>query len=157
MGFIDMGQIRRFFILFFLLMWGHPIGATGEAVGDKAVFEELFNRWTHAFNVKNLTGSCSLFSKSAIAKYRGVAEKNYDAICGGFEKIFKEKDKKYQYSFELHNVYREGNLAVVRITWYLQESENGRYKSVTQDEGIDVLQRDDEGQWKIVNYLAFSE
>jgi ketosteroid isomerase-like protein len=130
---------------------------TKTITNDKIVFEELFNRWTEAFNHQDLDGSCALFAKSVKAKYRGVSEKDYTAICNGFAKVFNEKDKSYSYSFDLHDIYWNGNLAVARITWYLQIKENGRNKSIIQDEGMDVLEKNEQGEWKIVNYLAFSE
>lgn len=130
---------------------------TNKKQTDKQIFEELFNQWTMAFNQKNLDKTCSLFSKSIKAKHKGIPNKNYQSICEGFSKIFSENNKKYLYSFEIHDVYRQGNLAAVRITWYLQVQENGRSKSIIQDEGLDILEKNLEGQWKIVNYLSFQD
>ncbi len=124
---------------------------------DKVIFEQLFNQWTEAFNQKDLGGACSLFAKTVKAKYRGLPQKNFDDICNGFAKIFNEKNKNYSYSFELQDVYRQGDLAVVRITWYLQIKENDMNKSIIQDEGFDVLEKNKKGEWQIVNYLAFPE
>lgn len=122
---------------------------------DKKLFQELFEQWTTAFNHKNLAKSCDLFSKRVTADYRGTGKKNYFTICHGFEKIFAEKNKRYLYHFTLHDVFRSGNLATVRITWYLKVYENNKQITQVQDEGIDVLLRSKQGKWQIINYLAY--
>lgn len=122
---------------------------------DHQLFERLFTDWTAAFNRKDVTGSCQLFSKSVIANYQGIPEKNYTSICDGFKKIFNMNEQRYHYSFKLHDVYRSGNLAAVRITWYLRVYEDGKLKSRTQDEGMDVFEKNEAGSWQIVNYIGY--
>lgn len=122
---------------------------------DHRMFEKIFSDWTAAFNRKDLTKSCDLFATEVKANYQGVPAKNYQTICDGFKKIFHSDLKSYQYHFQLHDVYREGNLAALRITWYLEIYEHGQLKSKTEDEGIDIFKRDHQGQWKIVNYIGY--
>jgi ketosteroid isomerase-like protein len=124
---------------------------------DSLAFHKLFTNWTSAFNNKNLPASCDLFAESIHADYRGTPQRHYSDICDGFKKTFSDKNKNYQYSFKLHDVYRSGDLAAARITWYLQINENGKHVSTTQDEGMDVLKRNGAGQWKIVNYIAYED
>lgn len=156
-------KLRKLALIFsflpFCLLCSTPIFSTDvlNVKKNEIIFENLFSEWTKAFNNKDLKASCSLFRSDVKAKYRGLPEKNYDDICNGFDKIFKEKNKDYQYSFEVHDVFSQENLAVVRITWYLQIKENGLNKSVVQDEGMDVLEKDQQDRWQIVNYLAFQE
>jgi ketosteroid isomerase-like protein len=118
------------------------------------LFQRIFSTWTKAFNHKDLAGSCNLFSTNLEAHYQGAPVKNYQSICNGFKKVFQGK-KDYQYRFKLHQVYRSHNWASVRITWYLTISEHGKVISETVDEGLDVFERDSQGHWKIVNYLAY--
>lgn len=122
---------------------------------DLPVFESLFTEWTEAFNRQDLAQTCGLFSKDLIANYQGIPTKNYSSMCKNFEKIFAEKNPRYQYHFKIQNVYQASDLAVVRITWYLHKYQNGQEVSMSQDEGLDVLKKDAQGQWKIVNYLAY--
>lgn len=124
---------------------------------DAAAFEKLFSDWTYAFNHKNLEGSCRLFSKSLTADYRGVPPKNYAAVCEGFKNIFQQSQRHYQYHYKIHHVYRSGDLAAVRITWYLSIYENNKLASTIQDEGIDILEKNKLGNWEIVNYLAYKK
>lgn len=122
---------------------------------DQITFDQLFSEWTAAFNNKDLIKSCALFSKSVTASYRGIPIKNYTNICDGFNKIFHE-NKSYHYKFKLHDIYQCYNLAVVRISWYLQVYDQGKLIEQTQDEGMDVLKRNEQDQWKIINYIAYS-
>ncbi len=121
---------------------------------DHEEFDQLFSRWTTAFNHKNLAVTCALFANNVSANYRGVPRKNYTSICAGFKKIFHDPRRQYHYQYRLHQVYRSQDLAAVRITWYLKMLEKGKKLVQVQDEGIDVLQRK-QGQWQIVNYLAY--
>lgn len=121
---------------------------------DYALFERIFTSWTTAFNQKELAPVCGLFAKSVTADYQGVPTKYYVSICEGFKKIFAEP-KRYHYRYKLHHVYRSLNLAAVRITWYLTIYENNKKLSFTQDEGMDVFEKNKSGKWEIVNYVGY--
>lgn len=119
-------------------------------------FERLFTDWAMAFNERNLSKSCNLFSRKIVADYRGIARKNYRSICNGFKKIFSDSSRQYHYHFKLREIYQSGSLAAVRITWFLKISDKNGAILTTQDEGLDVLEKDKRGNWKIVNYLSYA-
>lgn len=118
-------------------------------------FQKLFEQWTQGFNQKNLATSCGLFSTALSANYQGIPPKNYTNVCNGFKKIFQEKNRDYHYHFKINDVYQTQQLAAVRITWYLDIYENKKLISTIQDEGLDVLEQDMNGTWRIINYLAY--
>lgn len=124
---------------------------------DYKVFNNLFLEWTKAFNSKDLTKSCALFSKQIVADYQGYPTKNYNSICGGFERIFKMNDHHFQYKYTLHDVYRSGDLVALRVTWYLYEYDNHKLISMTQDEGIDIFKKSSSSEWQIINYIAYGK
>lgn len=126
-----------------------------EQKNDEVIFNRLFTQWTEAFNHKDLSKVCLLFSKNITADYRGVPQKNYAMICDGFKNIFGMANRSYQYQFKLHDIYHSGDLAAVRITWYLKIYENDKLLQSSQDEGIDILKKNQIGQWQIVNYLGY--
>lgn len=121
---------------------------------DTAMFQKLFSDWTNAFNRKQINPSCALFAKSLQADYRGAPSKTYTSICNGFKQVFSDPARHYHYRFKIRHVYRSGNLAAVRITWYLDVTENQKIILSTHDEGLDILEKTSAG-WKIVNYLAY--
>ncbi|RDI44540.1 hypothetical protein [Aquicella lusitana] len=143
---------RRLSLLPLLLI---SMQAAAVKPADYKLFENIFTHWTAAFNQKKWPESCHLFSKSLVADYQGYPQKSYDTVCNGFKKVFQETEKDYHYRFKLRDVYRNGNLAAVRITWFLDISENNKNVSSTRDEGIDILQKQSSGEWKIVNYLGY--
>lgn len=118
-------------------------------------FDTVFSNWTNAFNHRDLNGSCDLFSKSVVADYQGSHKKNYTMICNGFKKIFQSKNERYEYRYKIHDIYRADLYTTVRITWYLKYYRNNKLQYVVQDEGMDVLQKEINGQWKIINYLGY--
>jgi ketosteroid isomerase-like protein len=120
-------------------------------------FNKLFSAWTNAFNHKELQAACDLFAKSVVADYRDTPQKNYQMICDGFKKVFSDASHRYRYRFKLHDIYQSGNLAVARITWYLEIYQGDILISTTQDEGIDIFQQNEHGQWQIIMYLAYDK
>lgn len=142
---------RISYVLFLLLLL--CIKSYG-ASADRDLFTKIFSQWTEAFNSKNLAVSCSLFSTSVVANYQGTPTKDYDKICKGFKKIFALKNEHYEYSFQLHQIYRSHNLSAVRITWFLNHYKDGKLISTTRDEGLDVFQKSGV-RWQIVNYIAY--
>lgn len=136
-------------LCFFITAHAKPNNAA-----DHAVFNVLFTAWTTAFNGKNLPQTCALFSSELKADYRGAPQKSFTSICDGFKKVFSENSRRYVYRFKLNDIYHTGDLAAVRITWYLDIYENEKLILTTQDEGLDILQKTAAG-WKIVNYLGY--
>ena len=134
-----------------------PIVTPSSQSKDKAELEKVIKDWTTGFNKKDLNASCALFSKSVVADYRGYKERDYKAICSEFKKIFANKNMRYEYRYKIHNIHRYGNLAAIRITWYLHVFKDGKEVSAVQDEGMDILEKDDNDQWKIINYIAYQK
>lgn len=131
-----------------------PQARADQSSADMKLFDGIFANWTAAFNRKDLAGSSDLFSKDVTADYQGVPQKNYESLRAGFKKFFADEQRQYSYRYKVHNVYREGDLAAVRITWYLTTSEHDKPPSITEDQGMDVFRRESDGRWRIVNYIA---
>jgi ketosteroid isomerase-like protein len=145
----------RFFKLLLIttiFIFSNGYASTSE---DSANFQALFNSWTRAFNQKKFPEVCLLFSKSVTADYQGSPKKNYAMMCNNFRKLFQEKDMAYHNAFKIHQVYRSKDLAAVRITWYLDIYKKGVHISSIQEEGLDVLQKQANDKWQIVNFIAF--
>ena len=132
------------------------LGCTENKRDDHWLFAKLFADWSTNFNQKNLTASCDLFDSQVIATYRNQPIKNYQSICDGFARIFKQPNMQYTYDFQLNRVYKTSKLAVVRITWYLTVKRNGKVVEKVTDEGIDILRQSKDGKWRIVEYLAYA-
>ncbi|QLZ70156.1 hypothetical protein FOLKNPGA_02961 [Legionella sp. PC1000] len=147
-------MVRRLILLIFISIFVTSTTYATEKSNAIQLFQHIFSAWTKAFNSKDLKRSCNLFSVHVQANYQGAPPKNYQSICTGFKKIFQEK-RDYKYRFKLHQVYHSHNWASVRVTWYLQILEHGKVISETVDEGLDLFEQDKQGNWKIINYLAY--
>jgi ketosteroid isomerase-like protein len=124
---------------------------------DYSMFNKIFSHWTEAFNQQNLQATCDLFSKSLVADYQGAPQKTYHSLCKSFEDLFQRKNVHYHYSYQIHDIYRKDDLAAVRITWYLTIDENRKKLRSSVDQGLDVFKRESDGQWRIVNYIAYPD
>jgi ketosteroid isomerase-like protein len=129
--------------------------AHADAAEDRETFQAIFSAWTQSFNEKRFPEVCNLFSRSLSADYQGARTKDYAGICNGFKTIFQEKDVIYHNDFKIHQIVRANDLAAVRITWYLNVYKEGAHVSAIQEEGLDVFQRQANGNWEIVNFIAY--
>jgi hypothetical protein len=59
--------------------------------------------------------------------------------------------------FDLGEILVYGDIAVVRLIWTLDESKQGSTVTVRSSEpGMDIFQRQKDGSWKIIRYLAYT-
>ncbi|MBI2812113.1 MAG: nuclear transport factor 2 family protein [Candidatus Melainabacteria bacterium] len=123
---------------------------------DAKMVDRLFANWTRAFNNKEMAGSTNLFSKECIASLPDAPHKDYDAICNGFKKIFASKTDGLKYRYKIHKIFRSGDLATVRITWYSSAYKQNKLIATTTEQGLDVFKKEKDG-WKIVNFIAYPE
>ena len=153
MGKIMVGRIVASLIV--ALSAASVSSARANAAEDQATFQAIFSAWTQAFNEKRFPEVCNLFSRSVVANYQGAPPKDYSGICNGFKKIFQEKDVVYRNDFKIRQIYRSNDMAAVRITWYLDVYKEGAHLSSIQEEGLDVFQKQANGRWEIVNFIAY--
>jgi len=133
-------------------------GTSAKAIEDDfKVIEKRFEDWTAAFNRRDLDGSCALFAKSIRADHQGVPTENWQTMRARFQKLFADKSREYKYSFKLLNVYRSGNLAVGRITWYLTVTKDGKPFLQEETQSMDVFKPNKDGVWEMVDFVSFTE
>lgn len=124
---------------------------------DFKVIEKRFAEWTEAFNRRDLDGSCALFAKDIRADHQGVPTENWSTMRARFQKLFADKSREYKYRFKLLSVYRSGDLAVGRITWYLTVTKNGKRLFAEETQSMDVFMPNRKGVWEMVDFVSFTE
>lgn len=152
--------MRRFAtcLLTFSILLGTMSGASAKATdNDFKVIEKRFADWTEAFNRRDLDGSCALFAKNIRADHQGVPTENWQTMRARFQKLFADKSLQYKYRFKLINVYRSGDLAVGRITWYLTVTKDGKPFLEEETQSMDVFKLNKEGVWEMVDFVSFTE
>jgi ketosteroid isomerase-like protein len=147
---------KSHFCLLFVLLAAFSLRAE-PLENSYSTFQQIFNRWTDAFNQRDLINTCGLFDPSLVASFPAAENKNYSDLCADFKKLFQEKNKHYQYHFKLHKVYRSGDLAAARITWYLSVHQGNKKIFSSREEGLDIFKRQPNGKWQIINYIAYSK
>lgn len=127
------------------------------AQSDFDAIEKRFAEWTEAFNRRDLDGSCALFSKDIKADHHGVPTENWETMRARFQKLFADKARQYTYRFKLLRVYRAGDLAVGRITWYLTLSKDGKKVMEEETQSMDIFKPNKDGVWEMVDFVSFTE
>ncbi len=124
---------------------------------DFKMIEQRFADWTEAFNRRDLEGSCALFSKDIRADHQGVPTENWQSMRARFQKLFADKSRQYKYRFKLLNVYRSGDLAVGRITWYLTMTKDGKPSLEEETQSMDIFRPNKDGVWEMIDFVSFTE
>lgn len=126
-------------ILAALLMFSLLEGSTPEEI-----IRARLNAWPQDLKEKNLSSACSLFAPDLVAVYQGIPDRNYKEMCAQLEKVM----GKIAYAApDIEEILIDKDIAVVRLTWTLATGEKER--------GLDVFQKQPDGDWKIRISYAF--
>ena len=142
--------------VFPIVLFALGVAGSKAYAGDQEVFTRIYDDWTAAFNRKDADEACKLFATHVVADFPGIPTKTYPGICANFRKMFQEANRQYHYRYEFRNVYRSGNLAAIRITWFLTTAEKGQ-QTILVEQGLDVLEKNPAGKWQIVNWISYDE
>lgn len=124
----------------------------------EAEIRTAFARWTSDFNAQDTSRICDLFAKDLRYDFRGVSERDYDALCGLLHKALADRTKQFVYSHDIREIIVSGDLAIVRLTWTVKVTIPGAATAVESKEpGLDVFRRQPDGGWKIIRYIAYEE
>jgi steroid delta-isomerase len=130
--------------------------ARADSAADEAAIRQRLERWTAAFNAKDVAGSCDLFAPDLGYAIQDVVNGTYDTMCGNLGKILARSDIRLHYAVPaIHEIIVSGDIAVVRLTWTLTVERSGT-KDTTTEEGMDVFRRQPDGRWSIARYIAFT-
>lgn len=124
---------------------------------DFKAIEKRFADWTEAFNRRDLEGACELFSKEIKADHQGIPTEDWHTMRARFQKLFADKSKQYKYRFKLLRVYRAGDLAVGRITWYLTVTKDGKNAIEEETQSMDIFKPNKKGVWEMIDFVSFTE
>lgn len=133
--------------------------ATGaRAANDPAsAIRTALEQWRLDFNARRPAHICDLFAPGLRYDFQGLPEQTYPLLCARLRRALADPAKRFQYGLRIKEVIVSGSLAVVRLTWISTVTlPDG--KATTQDEpGLDVFQRQPDGRWTIIRYIAYEE
>jgi uncharacterized protein (TIGR02246 family) len=137
-----------------LLVSSVPARAVDE--GATAVRAEL-DAWTLAYNARQADKICGIFSEDLRYKFGEIQDRGYNDVCTALHRLLADKTHRSRYTLDLREILVYGDIAVVRLIWALDESKAGSNVTVrTLEPGMDIFQRQKDGSWKIIRYLAYT-
>ena len=129
--------------------------AMADTAAEKAIRDALA-RWTADFNARDANRICDLFAPDLRYDFRGLPERDYNAICSLLQRALADRSKTITYSFDIKEIIVSGDMAIVRLVWTSKVSREGSAQvTETKEPGLDVFRRQPDGQWRIARYMAY--
>jgi ketosteroid isomerase-like protein len=124
---------------------------------DRAAIRAELDAWTQAYNARQRDSICGIFSKELRYKFGEVPDRGYNDVCTALGRLLADQTIRSHYTLDLREILVYGDIAVVRLVWILDESKAGSNHTVRSLEpGMDMFQRQKDGSWKIIRYLAYT-
>jgi len=137
-----------------LLTLAGPARADEDAT---AAIRATLEQWRLDFNARRAEHICDLFSPELIYDIQGLPEQNYTLLCDRLNKALADQTRKFDYGLRIKEIIVTGKIAIVRLTW-ISTLTGADGASVTDDEqGLDVFEKQADGSWKIIRYIAYPE
>jgi len=140
-------------VLLLSLLGSGPLQA-GSAATE---IESTLDRWMADFNAGKTEQICDLFAADVRADYRGYPTRDHQAVCDLLTKSLTDTTRAFSYALDIKEVAVFGEVAVVRLVWTLTITEKDGREIKSVEPGMDVFQRQTDGSWKIVRYMAYEE
>ena len=138
-----------------LLLWLAPAAAGAAGDADRAAITARLLEWTEAFNARDASKSCDLFSADLISTMRGRPDEGRDAVCQRIATALTDQNVSLRYAARIEEIILSGDLAVVRLVWSVATRRGAKVAS-WEEPGLDVFRREADGKWRIFRFLAFS-
>jgi ketosteroid isomerase-like protein len=144
-------------IVAFLTLAGISIGgAASQAAEDPASeIRAALEQWRVDFNARRATRICDLFAPSLRYDFQGLPEQDYTLLCDRLHRTLADHSRTFQYGLTIKEVIASGSLAVVRLTWASTVTESDGRSATDDETGLDVFQRQPDGRWQIIRYIAY--
>jgi steroid delta-isomerase len=133
-----------------------PAPARADVEADRTAIAARLQAWTEAFNARDASRTCDLFSADLVSTMRGRRDEGRDAVCRRIAAALADKTMTIRYAPDIREILVSGDLAVVRLVWSVT-IQRGPAPHASKEPGLDVFRREPDGQWRIIRFLAFSD
>jgi uncharacterized protein (TIGR02246 family) len=148
--------VLRIACRFILIAMIGSIAARPLHAADAAVeIENALKQWMADFNAGRADKVCGLFAPDLRADFRGQPERGYGGLCDLLKKSLSDKDKTFSYGLDVKEILVFGDVAVVRLDWTLTVKDDAGHESTSVEPGMDIFQKQADGTWRIVRYMAY--
>lgn len=122
-----------------------------DSARDAADIRARLTAWPAAWNARDLAAVCDLFAPDVVLVFPDGPDRDHAAMCDGFRALFARTDRTMRYDRpDIEDVFVDGDLAAVRLVWTARITGAGvAGEQVEVEQGVDVLQRQPDGQWRI--------
>jgi uncharacterized protein (TIGR02246 family) len=132
-----------------------PVAAQSDDGAEKTIRDAL-SKWTADFNARDASRICDLFAPDLRYDFRGMPERDYNAMCSALHRALGDRSKTLSYSFDIKEIIVSGDMAIVRLVWTSRVSRDGSSQVIeTKEPGLDVFRRQADGKWRISRYMAY--
>lgn len=131
-------------------------GKAARTADDPAtVIKAELEQWRLDFNARRDARICDLFAPDLRYDFQGLPEQNHTLLCDRLHRALADRSKTFQYGLRIKEVLVSGDLAVVRLTWISNLTATDGRTTSEEEPGLDVFQRQPDGSWKIIRYIAY--
>jgi uncharacterized protein (TIGR02246 family) len=131
---------------------GVALAADDPAPAIRAALEQ----WRDDFNAGRAAHICDLFAPDLLYDFQGLPEQNFALLCARLHRVLAAKaPPRYHYDLRIKEILVSGDLAVVRLTWTSTVTDAGGRQSTDDEPGLDVFDRQPDGIWRIIRYIAY--
>ena len=126
-----------------------------DAAADKAAISAQLRAFSERFNARDASRICDLFAPELVATIPLAPEADRAAVCKNLARLLSLDELKLRYDYpDIREIVLSGDLAIVRVIWTLT-ARKGDSEDTTQEGGIDIFRRDQNGRWSIIRMAAF--
>jgi steroid delta-isomerase len=132
----------------------------GAARADDSAEGEIraaLEQWRLDFNARKTDRICDLFATELRYDFQGLPEQNYEQLCARLNKALADTARTFNYGLDVKEVIVRGSFAVVRLTWISTLTTADGKSETANEPGLDVFERQPDGAWKIIRYIAYPE
>ncbi|MCB8881471.1 hypothetical protein ACELLULO517_14570 [Acidisoma cellulosilytica] len=134
------------------------IGLDGAAYAQPdsaSAIRTALEHWRVDFNARRSAHICDLFSTDLRYDFRGLPEQSYPLLCARLHRALADNTKTFQYGLHIKEIIVSGSMAAVRLTWISTVTLSNKDVTTHEEPGMDIFQRQSDGHWKIMRYLAY--
>ena len=144
---------RKIFLISFLYF---ILSITIHAQESSSSISNILNEWIDAFNKRDLQKSLSIYSEDFIGYYPAQPDQSYKTIKEQYQHLLTNNNLSIKLAVKIEEIEMSGNLAFVRMILTATIKPAFATEATTaHDKGIQIWQKNQDGEWKLIRASTF--